>query len=103
MAMDAPQGPELIVDNSPLVHVASQDVMFPGSYCYDASGEGTIFLWMLAPRTTPAKLDKAAQWWDNPSTWRAAIQRPSGGSRRTALARARERVVRDGAKLHDPV
>ena len=60
------EGPELIVDNSPLVHVASRDGMFPGSYCYDESGEGTIFLWMLAPRTAAARIDKAAQWWDNP-------------------------------------
>jgi parallel beta-helix repeat protein len=60
------EGPQLIVDNASYRQVADRQQMFPGSFCYDATGEGALYVWMYPARGAAQQIPSDAQWWDNP-------------------------------------
>lgn len=60
------EGPQLIVDNAVLPLAETLDQMQPGSFTFDPSGVGTIYLWINPPPTGKQTINPQAKWWDNP-------------------------------------
>ena len=59
------EGPQVIVDGLMFTRVSSVDDLVAGSFFWDPSGDGSVYLYMFPPRTGEQKMAKG-DWWDSP-------------------------------------